>query len=570
MGTMVGPAPPGLAGELHLLFYQRTRICLWLGVVFFSLFALLDYIYCRPYFGLFCGYRLGAGLFFLGCLHVLRGPTTTTRAPAVMFTAMLVGTLAISLMTVHLGGYVSDYYVGILLMIAGGFSVLPLNLPQALLLGGATYLVYSTTVYLGTRPLENRDLVYLANNSFFFFTMVVVTAVQCFDEIQVQLKSLRAQQKLQSMRHEFEQYNDTLEELVQMRMTLLEESDLKFRDLYDSILDLVVLIDRDSTIVMINPHGAVLLDGTPAGLQGVSLIDFVAAPGPVVYADLVFGPLRRGEAVRGVQVQIRSRRGRMVTAELSGNRVAMGEDDEQYQLIIRDITATKEMERRVLASNQLIDTSRQSAIFGLSRLAECRDEGTGGHLLRIREYTRILATELGNEPELAHLVTARFIDELCLSSVLHDIGKIGIPDAILLKPGRLTATEFAVMKRHCEYGSLALSSAEEDGEGFSFLSMGQEITRFHHERWDGSGYPNGLAGIAIPLAARIVALADVYDALTSVRSYKSAYSHEQARALIVAESGGHFDPRIVSAFVRGERHFKEAWQHLLQARPQET
>jgi PAS domain S-box-containing protein len=478
---------------------------------------------------------------------------------------MLLGALTISLMTVRLGGYVSDYYVGILLMIAGGFSVLPLNVSQALLLGGLTYLVYALTVYLGFSPLDDRGVVYLVNNSFFFFSIVVVTAVQCFDEMQTQLKSMRAQKNLQAMRYEFKHYNDNLEELVRLRMALLEESDLKFRDLYNNILDLVVLIDQNSTIRMVNPHGATFLEGTPEGLEGKAFTDFVVLQNRDDFCGTVVSRLHLGEEVRGVELQMRTSRGRIVEGELSGNRVDMTESGEHYQLIIRDITATKEMERKVLESNQLIDTSRQSAIFGLARLAECRDENTGSHLLRIREYTRMLATELAGEPDLGHLVTAEFIEELCLSSVLHDIGKVGIPDAILLKPGQLTETEYTAMKSHCEYGSIALSSSEQDAESFSFLRMGQEITQFHHERWDGSGYPSGLAGIAIPLAARIVALADVYDALTSCRPYKPAYSHEEARSLIVKESGSQFDPCIVRAFLKREMQFKDARLKMPQA-----
>jgi PAS domain S-box-containing protein len=558
MGAAVEPSPAIKAGEMHDLFYQRTCICLWLGVVFFSLFALLDFICCRPYFGLFFTYRLVSVLFFLCCLQILTYPEVKPHARSIMSAAMLLGALAISLMTVQLGGYVSDYYVGILLMIAGGFSVLPLNVAQALLLGGSTYLVYVLTVYLGTAPLDDRGVVYLVNNSFFFFSIVVVTAVQCFDEMQTHLKSLRAKKNLQAMSSEFKHYNDNLEELVRLRMALLEESDLKFRDLYNNILDLVVLIDQDSVLRMVNPHGAVLLEGSPEGIAGKVFTDFVAAQDRGEFSSAVLSRLHLGEEVRGVQLQLRTSRGRHIEVEVSGNRVEMFDSGEQYQLIIRDITVTKEMEKKVLASHQLIDTSRQAAIFGLSRLAECRDENTGAHLRRIREYTRILATELAGEPDLEPLLTAEFIEELCLSSVLHDIGKVGIPDAILLKPGRLTEAEFAAMKRHCEYGSIALSSSELDTESFSFLRMGQEITRFHHERWDGSGYPSGLAGVAIPLAARIVALADVYDALTSSRSYKPAYSHEQARTLIVEESGGHFDPSIVSAFLKREQQFKHA------------
>ena len=210
MGVAVDTSPAIQAGELHDLFYQRTRICLWLGVVFFSLFALLDFICYRVDFALFSSYRLVSVLFFLCCLQVLEYPECKAHARPIMYTAMLLGALAISLMTVKLGGYTSDYYVGILLMIAGGFSVLPLSVAQALLLGGATYLVYALIVYFGSPPLDDRGLIYLVNNSFFFFSIVVVTSAQCFDEMQTLLKSLRAKKNLQAMSYEFKHYNDNL------------------------------------------------------------------------------------------------------------------------------------------------------------------------------------------------------------------------------------------------------------------------------------------------------------------------------------------------------------------------
>jgi response regulator RpfG family c-di-GMP phosphodiesterase len=190
-------------------------------------------------------------------------------------------------------------------------------------------------------------------------------------------------------------------------------------------------------------------------------------------------------------------------------------------------------------------------------------------LLRIREYTRILAVELAGNPEMRHIITDQFIEDLCLSSVLHDIGKVGIPDDILLKPDQLTAQEYAIMQQHCLYGSNALAAAGRDAGGLNFLQMGQEIALNHHERWDGTGYPNGLVGIEIPLTARITALADVYDALTSSRTYKPAFNHEQARMLIIQESSRQFDPLIVNAFLRREQDFKAARRDLLiRASPQ--
>jgi len=571
MSRLAGTASTDFADEIHTLFWQRTHICLWLGVVFFSLFSLLDFVYCRPYFSLFFSYRLGFVVILVCLLLLLKYPAGKRHTRIVMGVAMLLGALTISLMTLRQGGFVSGYYVGILLMIAGGFSVLPLNVGPALVLGGGMYLVYFLTVFLSTHPLDARASVALANNSFFFFAVVTVTTMQCCDEIRTIVNSLRAKSSLQTLHDELRQYTGNLELLVQNRMEKLEESDLKFHDLYNTIPDLVVLIDAMGLIRMVNHHGASLLERSPEALQETSLFDCIPPQYRASFVDDILGRLSRGDVVKGAQLQVLTGQGRAIEVELSGDRVELAGQGEHYQLIIRDISRTKAIERQVLESGQLLDTSRRAAIFGLARLAECRDDNTGAHLLRIREYTRILAMELAQNPELSTLVTARFIDDLCLSSVLHDIGKVGIPDAILLKPGQLSAQEFDTMKLHCVYGRDALSSVENEGDGPGFLRMGEEIALYHHERWDGNGYPGGLSGVDIPLSARIVALADVYDALTSSRTYKPAFHHEQARVLIIQESGHRFDPMIVNAFLRREQDFKAARRDLLvQASPRQT
>ena len=149
-----------------------------------------------------------------------------------------------------------------------------------------------------------------------------------------------------------------------------------------------------------------------------------------------------------------------------------------------------------------------------------------------------------------------------LTSPLHDIGKVGIPDCVLLKPDRLSDTEFAIMKTHATIGARTLDAALQKYPDAKFLRIARDIALTHHERWDGSGYPAGLVGTAIPLCGRIMALADVYDALTSKRIYKAAYSHDIAKTMIIAASGSHFDPDIVRAFVRAERQFLEIRSRL--------
>jgi putative two-component system response regulator len=196
-------------------------------------------------------------------------------------------------------------------------------------------------------------------------------------------------------------------------------------------------------------------------------------------------------------------------------------------------------------------------VRALARLAETRDPETGNHLLRTQAYVRVLALHRQRDPRFAGQIDDRQVDLLAKSAPLHDIGKVGIPDSVLLKPGKLNAEEWAVMKTHSQIGADAISRAESDvAQPVAFLQVAKQIARSHHERWDGSGYPDGLVGEAIPLAARLMALADVYDALISRRVYKPAFSPDTAREMIVVEGGRHFDPTVVEAFIACTAEFE--------------
>jgi putative two-component system response regulator len=195
------------------------------------------------------------------------------------------------------------------------------------------------------------------------------------------------------------------------------------------------------------------------------------------------------------------------------------------------------------------------AIFALAKLAESRDVETGAHLERVMNYSRILAQQLPAMGSYVDEIDPEFVRLVYGTSPLHDIGKVGIPDGVLLKPGRLDDREFEIMKTHAEIGAKTLDAALRRFPGAKFLRMARDIAASHHERWDGNGYPSKLARERIPLCGRIVAVADVYDALTSKRVYKNAFAHEVAKGLIVKESGTQFDPAIVAAFVAAEAAF---------------
>lgn len=199
--------------------------------------------------------------------------------------------------------------------------------------------------------------------------------------------------------------------------------------------------------------------------------------------------------------------------------------------------------------------TREVTIYSLASLAETRDPETGGHILRTQRYVRALARQLKMVPMFEKILTDEMIDLLYNSAPLHDIGKVGVADSILLKPGELTDEEFAEMKNHTIYGRNALKVAEEKLGENSFMKHARLIAYTHHEKWDGSGYPNGLKGEEIPVSARLMAIADVYDALISKRVYKPPFSHAKALEIITKDSGTHFDPVMVENLLMIEDEF---------------
>lgn len=209
--------------------------------------------------------------------------------------------------------------------------------------------------------------------------------------------------------------------------------------------------------------------------------------------------------------------------------------------------------------------TRDMTIFVLAKLAESRDPETGEHLERVRNYCRVIASHVQHDTKHCPQVDPEYIELLYQTSPLHDIGKVAIPDHILLKPGPLTREEFEIMKTHTTHGAETLDAALEKYPGTRFLEMARDIALSHHERYDGRGYPRALVGDAIPLSARIMSLADVYDALTSRRVYKEPFSHRRAMTMITEEAGTQFDPIIVEAFIAREQEFIAIRDHYAES-----
>ncbi|WP_428603729.1 HD domain-containing phosphohydrolase [Sedimenticola sp.] len=218
---------------------------------------------------------------------------------------------------------------------------------------------------------------------------------------------------------------------------------------------------------------------------------------------------------------------------------------------------TNQMIKGLAQRTAELHLTRDVSILGLASLAETRDNETGAHILRTQHYVRLLAEQLQTTAGFEILQNAETIELLFKSAPLHDVGKVGIPDHILLKPGKLTEEEFAIMKRHAQIGADALAVAADQLGSNSFLRFAREISLTHHEKWDGTGYPNGLKAQEIPVSGRLMALADVYDALRSRRVYKPPFNHNEAKTILLEGKGRHFDPDVVDAFIAREADFIE-------------
>jgi PAS domain S-box-containing protein len=330
------------------------------------------------------------------------------------------------------------------------------------------------------------------------------------------------------------------------------ELDLKsYKQLFDDALDPMMVADLEGNLLQVNAafrqaHGCTGGDFRRAHPSIMSGLDR-EPEWPAILVQLQTTGQWSGE-VRHLK--------RDVYSLLSLSLIADEEGTPQViSAVEKDITTRKKLEQQTYAA-------QYEVTLGLAKLAEYRDPETGAHLDRMRSYCEILARQMARLPRYRGIIDADYVEAITVASPLHDIGKVGIPDSILLKPGKLDPEEWAVMQQHTLIGAEVLSSTGHSLPGKTWLEMARTIARQHHERFDGTGYPAGLAGEEIDLAARIVTLADAYDCMISRRVYKDAYPAERARELIIEGSGTQFDPDVVQAFLQTEAQLREVREQL--------
>jgi len=252
-----------------------------------------------------------------------------------------------------------------------------------------------------------------------------------------------------------------------------------------------------------------------------------------------------------------------VFLELHRYRMQLEQMVEEQRRLKREVeTHNKDLSRTVSEQVREISSAQIATIFAMARLAEWRDDQTGRHIDRVSAISGIIARHFMTTGAWGKEIDERFVETTIITAPLHDIGKVGIPDAVLLKPGKLTPREFEQIKSHSVIGAETLLAVQHLYPQNKMLRMGVEVARFHHERWDGAGYPDGLSGETIPRSARILSVADVYDALRSKRPYKEPFSHNKAMSIIGKEAGAQFDPEVVWRFESISDEIRNAFDEL--------
>ncbi|RMF58940.1 MAG: response regulator [Calditrichaeota bacterium] len=324
-----------------------------------------------------------------------------------------------------------------------------------------------------------------------------------------------------------------------------------YQDLFESKKQGVLILDSEGVVVRVNPWLEKFIGKKEAELKDhpIAILNEYLSPS-LEFPEICETIFKNGEWKR----ELRAPDPRNPERPLIFNASIIPVQNEEgatfaYSMMLDDITSIREVESRLIESLQRTNLAQEAIIFGLARLAEYRDQETGYHLERIRNYCKVLAEALSVHPQYRNVISDSFIETIYRTAPLHDIGKVGIPDYILLKPDRLTPAEYEIMKTHTLIGYQTLNSIREQYGEMEFLNMGIDITYCHHEKFDGTGYPRGLKGDQIPLSAQIVAIADVYDALTSTRTYKKAFSHELSLNTMRVERGKHFDPQLFDVFL---------------------
>ncbi|MGD9947109.1 MAG: HD domain-containing phosphohydrolase [Desulfobulbus sp.] len=551
--------------EVQQLHHKRVYSILLVGIGIMLLFTALDYLLIREHFTEFLRYRLGA-VGFVGLLLAANYfDRSHTRAWMIGFTGYLFAG-GIAVLTVYrMGEVTSPYYVGVIVVITMYTALAPLNAWQTLISGFALIAIYLVSMTM-IGSLSEYEVVSLFSNLFFMISFVFIAATQSWADSSARRLEYRLRQEESRAAEKLTQQAQYLKKEVKRRTEEQQATEQRFRILYEAIVDDILLVNAHGHILQANQNYLTHYYGGTLPQQA-SFFDVVAPQDQIRVERELLQPLVRGVVISAWRIALNSHLNKPIEVEISGALLQRSEKKLGLQLVLRDIGIRQELEQNLVASLSRVRKMENAAILALAKLSEYRDVTPGNHLERVREYCRLLAVELARRPEYADELTPNFIQNLFQGAILHDIGKVAVPDEILAQKSTLSANEESLLRLHTRKGGDVIKTMMEGIQKSGFLTVAQNIAYFHHERWDGRGYPQGLRGSKIPIEARIMAVADAYEEYTSALDPEKRIPHAQTVQRIIEEVGHQFDPAIVDAFVLIQDSFNWVRQTLAEPDP---
>ena len=519
------------------------------------LFALLDYVTIPELFLKFLNYRMVVAVFGVILFFINRLDKNKRYSFVLGFTGYMSVVFIILLMIYQVGGVFSPYYVGLIVAVALYVTLAPLTVRQTLGAGGFLVAGYVITI-LSSQSLTGPHTIELFNNLFFMICFILIIATQSWAETAARKSEYLLRKEEDYATSELSRHAELLEVEVKKRSTEQEALEKRYRQLFNQIADHVVLLSPDGKIVQANNRFKQFFAPDKA-IKNRLFWDVVVADDRArfqkVFRDVVIHrlPLSNGK------LTLTGTDERPIEMEVSGNVITRHDEPHAVLLLMRDISIRKEMEQQLIESLEIKKKTETSAILVLAKLSEFRDVTPDFHLERVREYCKILATAMSGEDEFNGVVTSTFIEDIYHASILHDIGKVAIPDEYRAGDGPLVEYEQDMIRRHTLVGGEVIREMEAETEGGGFLTMAKHIAYFHHERWDGKGYPYGLTKRETPLAARIMAVADAYEEITTASGIGTENTHKQAVDYLTENSGSQFDPQVVHSFLSIQSQFDD-------------
>lgn len=533
--------------ELQDLHHRRVTFILFTGGILILLFASLDYLLVPNLFSEFFIYREAIIMMTFFLLFLNFSDKTRKHPHTIGFLFFILVSLVVLLMIYRMGGVTSPYFVGLILCMAVYSTLAPLTTAQCLIACFLVITFYSLTI-IYTHSFHPALFLDFFSNMFFMVSFVFIIATQSWAdsrlrkrEFQLRMLENNAAEDLQNLA---ELLNLEIEKRSQEHLT----TEKQYQLLFDQIADDAIVINPEGKIIQANAMFEMNY-GIAEPMVEQSVFDLPVKREQREFRKTLIKSFNTSSPLSTFKVLLRKTDHSVIEAEINGNHLIRDNLSAGILLMIRDTSTRKELERKLFRSLEIRKQTETAAIMALAKLSEFRDISTTNHLERIREYCKLIATELSHRSTLNEIMTPTYIEDIYHASILHDIGKVAVPDNLLFNDRPLTEQDRETLRKHTIIGGNVIKDMEETSKGSGFLAMAKHIAYFHHEHWDGKGYPYGLIGREIPLAARIMTVADAYEAMTSSPKIETLMSHSAAMNYLCENSGLKFDPMVVEAFL---------------------